>query len=311
MPGLSRHRRAAGAGSADGVVEAARRPRHLHPAVRHRRSVGPLRRRSAWRRRAQCRAASLRKGRAGGRRPRHHRGVAGRPDQAPRLRMAEGLAVHHSAQRLSPHHQRGERAGAAAVRHHGAERDEPARQSDFIFNCPYTFTERFSGAEDFFKPNDDVEPDPIRGLAMRRTNLIPDIVNTRAAARQPPLARLSARRAGDGRATASICGSASTRPAAIPRRTSTPPPPCSICVKGKGYTYTWPEDARHHAVAERQGRQGLAPGLRAGRHGFRRADERRLVPPAFRHRQGGACASPPGTARTTSAPASRACPASS
>src|ERR1700692_2720384 len=49
--------------------------------------------------------------------------------------------------------------------------------NDFIFNCPYTFSKRFLGAENFSKPNDDVEPDPIRGLAMRRTNLIPDIVN--------------------------------------------------------------------------------------------------------------------------------------
>src|SRR4030081_2516785 len=49
--------------------------------------------------------------------------------------------------------------------------------TEFIFGCPYDFTERFSGAEDFFKPNDDVEPDPVRGLAMRRTNLIPDFIN--------------------------------------------------------------------------------------------------------------------------------------
>ena len=41
-----------------------------------------------------------------------------------------------------------------------------------------TFSERFAGAEDYFKPRDDIEPDPIRGLAIRRTNLIPDIVNT-------------------------------------------------------------------------------------------------------------------------------------
>ena len=92
---------------------------------------------------------------------------------------------------------------------------------NFIFNCPHAFTERFSGADDFFKPNDDVEPDPIRGLAMRRTNFIPDIDQHRAAARQPPLARLPARRAVRWRATASMSGSASTRPAAIPRRTST------------------------------------------------------------------------------------------
>ena len=38
-----------------------------------------------------------------------------------------------------------------------------------IFNCPYAFTERFSGAEDYFKPREDVEPDPVRGLAMLLT----------------------------------------------------------------------------------------------------------------------------------------------
>jgi len=48
---------------------------------------------------------------------------------------------------------------------------------DAVFNNPFVFRDRFSGAEDFFKPKDDIEPDPVRGLAMRRTNLIPDIVN--------------------------------------------------------------------------------------------------------------------------------------
>src|SRR5262249_2538631 len=99
--------------------------------------------------------------------------------------------------------------------------------TDFVFNCPYTFSERFAGAEDFFKPRDDIEPDPIRGLAMRRTNLIPDIVNTAPPRAQQTAAGLAP--AGSSRswpATASICGSASTRPAAIPRRTSTPRPRC-------------------------------------------------------------------------------------
>ena len=54
---------------------------------------------------------------------------------------------------------------------------------DFIFNCPYVFNDRFSGEEDFFKPKDDIEPDPVRGLAMRRTNIIPDIDHDRTAAR--------------------------------------------------------------------------------------------------------------------------------
>ena len=48
---------------------------------------------------------------------------------------------------------------------------------DAVFNNPYVFRDRFSGADDFFKPKDEIEPDPVRGLAMRRTNFIPDIVN--------------------------------------------------------------------------------------------------------------------------------------
>ena len=104
----------------------------------------------------------------------------------------------------------------------------------------YTFGERFSGAEDFFKPKDDVEPDPIRGLAMRRTNLIPDIVNCDlpldnrrspgyrrvepAMARQP---LLSVDRPARDRP---LFQGAQARLGAV-----------LICLKGKGYTYTWPE----------------------------------------------------------------------
>jgi mannose-6-phosphate isomerase-like protein (cupin superfamily) len=42
-----------------------------------------------------------------------------------------------------------------------------------IFDCPYQFRDRFSGADGFYKYKDDIEPDPVRGLAMRRTNFIP------------------------------------------------------------------------------------------------------------------------------------------
>ena len=68
-------------------------------------------------------------------------------------------------------------AGAAPWRHHRAQSDESHQQPDAIFNCPYQFRDRFSGADDFYKYKDDIEPDPVRGLAMRRTNFIPDIVN--------------------------------------------------------------------------------------------------------------------------------------
>jgi len=37
--------------------------------------------------------------------------------------------------------------------------------TDYIFNCPYVFAERFLGAEHYFKPRDEIEPDPVRGLA--------------------------------------------------------------------------------------------------------------------------------------------------
>ena len=71
-----------------------------------------------------------------GRRPRLDRSLAGRPDQAPRLRMAEGLAVRDSAERVPPHRQCVELAGAAPVRHVGAERDEPDRQSELHLQLP-------------------------------------------------------------------------------------------------------------------------------------------------------------------------------
>ena len=51
------------------------------------------------------------------------------------------------------------------------------REVDWIFNCPVTFPSRFDGSENYFKPKDDIAPDPLRGLAMRKTNLIPDVFN--------------------------------------------------------------------------------------------------------------------------------------
>jgi hypothetical protein len=47
--------------------------------------------------------------------------------------------------------------------------------TNFVFNCPYNFTDHYQGQDDFFKANYDIEPDRVRGLAMRRTNFIPDI----------------------------------------------------------------------------------------------------------------------------------------
>ena len=160
---------------------------------------------------------------------------------------------------------------------------------EFIFNCPYNFTERFSGAADYFKPNDDLEPDPVRGLAMRRTNFIPDMINAELPLdnrRSPGYRRIEPNMAGNR----FYFWSASTRPGAIRKRTSMHSTAVLICIKGKGYTYTWP--ARSAPTPWKDGKAGQDPaaGLRVGRHGVGGADERRLVPPAFRHQQGARCA---------------------
>src|SRR6266568_1293886 len=111
---------------------------------------------------------------------------------------------------------------------------------DAVFNNPFVFRERFSGADDFFKPKDDIEPDPVRGLAMRRTNFIPDIVNCDLPLdnrRSPGWRRVEPFMTDNcfyfwigqhenGRYSK---GHAHTSAAVL------------ICVKGKGYTYTWPE----------------------------------------------------------------------
>lgn len=113
--------------------------------------------------------------------------------------------------------------------------------TDFIYNCPYRFTDRFSDAEDFYKPNEDVEPDPIRGLAMRRTNIVPDVINCDLPLdnrRSPGWRRVEPHMThnkfyfwiGQHETGRYSKAHAHTSAAVL------------ICVKGKGFTYTWPEE---------------------------------------------------------------------
>jgi quercetin dioxygenase-like cupin family protein len=111
---------------------------------------------------------------------------------------------------------------------------------EFIFNCPCAFSERFSGAEAYFKPQDDIEPDPVRGLAMRRTNLIPDIVNCDLPLdnRRSPGYRRIELAMGGNRFYLWIGQHETGRYSKAHKHASAA---VLICVKGKGYTYTWPE----------------------------------------------------------------------
>ena len=113
--------------------------------------------------------------------------------------------------------------------------------TDFIFNTPYSFSERYSGAQDFYRPSEDIEPDPIRGLAMRRTNLVPDIVNCDLPLdnrRSPGYRRVEAFMTGNkfylwiGQHETGRYSKAHAHTSAA----------VLICVKGAGYTYTWPEE---------------------------------------------------------------------
>ncbi|MEX2599333.1 MAG: cupin domain-containing protein, partial [Dehalococcoidia bacterium] len=119
------------------------------------------------------------------------------------------------------------------------------QSTDFVFNNSYQFTDRYDESEDYYKPSEDLEPDPVRGLAMRRTNIIPDIVNCELPMdnrRSPGYRRIEPYMSGNkfylwigqhevGRySKAHAHGSAAVL----------------ICIKGKGYTYTWPKALGMH-----------------------------------------------------------------
>jgi quercetin dioxygenase-like cupin family protein len=114
------------------------------------------------------------------------------------------------------------------------------KNEDFILNCPYHFRDRFDpNAEDYYKPNDDIEADPIRGLAMKKTNIIADIVNCELPLdnrRSPGYRRIEPHMAGQNfylwigqHETGRYSKGHAHGSAAV-----------LICIKGKGYTYTWP-----------------------------------------------------------------------
>lgn len=111
---------------------------------------------------------------------------------------------------------------------------------DAVFNNPFVFRDRFNGADDFFKARDDIEPDPVRGLAMRRTNFIPDVVhcdlpldNRRSVGwrRVEPFMTNNCFYFWIGQHEQGRYSKAHAHTSAA----------VLICLSGKGYTYTWPE----------------------------------------------------------------------
>jgi quercetin dioxygenase-like cupin family protein len=112
---------------------------------------------------------------------------------------------------------------------------------NFIFNNDFNFTDRYSGNDDFFKSVEDVEPDPIRGVAMRRTNFIPDLINCELPLdnrRSPGYRRVEPHMAGN-RFYFWIGQHETGRYSKAHKHMSAA---VLLCLKGKGYTYTWPAE---------------------------------------------------------------------
>src|SRR5262249_34793997 len=128
----------------------------------------------------------------------------------------------------------------------------------FIFNCPYTFQERFPCSRG---PPGGVGFMCGGGPNSGRSGRGASPGGAQASSPPPPppgfLPTPAARPATAGSshswpAIASISGSASTRPAAIPRRTSTPPPPCSSASRARAI----PIPGRKRSAPRRGGTAG-------------------------------------------------------
>lgn len=113
------------------------------------------------------------------------------------------------------------------------------RNTQVIFDTPAIFRDRYDGSSDYFKNRDEIEPDPLRGLAMRRSNIIPDIFTTDLHLdnrRSPGYKRVEPRMAGNvfyqfiGEHENGRYSKAHAHASAA----------VLICIGGKGYTYTWP-----------------------------------------------------------------------
>jgi quercetin dioxygenase-like cupin family protein len=109
-----------------------------------------------------------------------------------------------------------------------------------IFDCPLAITERYAGESDYFIQRDDIAPDPLRGLAMKRTNILADIVNSELPLdnrRSPGYRRIEPHMTGN-RFYLWVGQHENGRYSKAHKHSSSA---VLICVKGRGYTFTWPD----------------------------------------------------------------------
>jgi quercetin dioxygenase-like cupin family protein len=114
------------------------------------------------------------------------------------------------------------------------------RNPDFVMDCPYDFLDRFDASDDYFKPVEEIYGDPVRGLAMRRTNIIPDILACelpRDNRRSFNFRRIEPHMAG-ANFYMKICQYATGQYSKAHKHSSGA---ILVCIKGKGFSYTWPD----------------------------------------------------------------------
>ena len=113
------------------------------------------------------------------------------------------------------------------------------RNTDFIFGSDYQFTERYSDDPEFFQFKDTVYRGPTDGRAMMVTNLVPDVVNAALPLdnqRSPGYRRVETYLASNTFYT----WVGEHEPGKYSKAHYHPPSPILVCLRGEGYTYTWP-----------------------------------------------------------------------
>jgi mannose-6-phosphate isomerase-like protein (cupin superfamily) len=111
-----------------------------------------------------------------------------------------------------------------------------------IFENNFAFTDRFSTADDYYKYKEDIEPDPVRGLAMRRSNFLPDVLNCDLPLdnrRSPGSKRLEPYMT----ANTFYLWLAEHRTGHYSKAHAHSSAAVILCLQGQGYTITWPESA--------------------------------------------------------------------
>jgi hypothetical protein len=112
--------------------------------------------------------------------------------------------------------------------------------TDFIFNSDYKFNRFDENLSDFFKEKTAIEPDPIRGLAMRKTNIMADVVHAELPLdnrRSPGFRRIEPHMTANkfylwiGQHEIGRYSKAHAHTSAA----------ILFCLTGKGYTLSWPE----------------------------------------------------------------------